>query len=377
LESNVDRMKLELPVSIVVSLSLSACAHAPDATSSIEEQPQSIAFVSDKETRVCRQIFTMKLDGSRQTRITHSTIDFIDPVFSPDGAKILATSYTRDSSDEIYMMNTDGSQCVNVSNAPGDDHFASFSPDGRSIVFSSSRDGNPEIYVMDSQGQHQTRLTHNEMIDHSPQYTPDGSRIVYCSSVADESGQFSYDIHIMNADGSHAVCLTAGASYHVYPPFLQQWNVSVHDLAPGFSSDGSRIVFTSYLVGSFIDQEMYVMDLDGGNFRLIAAGEILAPLFTPDNSRIVFRSHRDGKFDLYEIGLDGENLRKLTVGTPGHVFFSQFSQDGNRILFYTEVGSYPVGAFEKIWTMNRDGSGQSQLTFGEGNDTYPRFRPFN
>jgi Tol biopolymer transport system component len=340
--------------------------------------PERIVFVSDRETFPIRQIYVMRSDGSERTRITHGLNDYINPIFSPEGTTILASSYTMDGSDEIYAMNVDGSDLRNLSNASGDDNLASYSPDGSKIVFASTRDGNSEIYIMDFDGHNQTRLTDSELIDHAPQFTPDGSRILYCSTDVNALGTdtYDYDIYVMNLDGSNKIRLTKERACHIYPPHAGKEPMSKQlILKPSIASDGSRIVFSSWDSKSRNNQ-VFLMGADGGNCRVVSADDfIVAPMFAPGNSRIVFMSHRDRKYDLYEMDLDGTRQTKLTRGTPGHVLFGQFSPDGSTILFATDVSSNVSGSHETIWTMNRDGSVQIQLTFGEGNDTFPRFQP--
>ena len=369
---------------IVLAVSF-ACDRVPDVVGPREPDPPDaakalgkIVFVSDQETFPIRQIYVMKSDGSQRTRITHDMNDYILPTFSPDGESILARSYTIDGSDEIYAMNADGSNLRNLSNASGDDSFASYSPDGTKIVFASTRDGNSEIYIMDSDGHNQVRLTHSELIDHAPQFTPDGSRILYCSTDVNSAGidSYDYDIYVMNVDGSKKIRLTKDRACHFWPPYVDNGSPfsELLFLKPSISSDGSRIVFSSYDWKSR-NVQLLLMDADGGNCRVISADDFyVGPQFAPGNSRIVFTSHRDRKYDLYEMDLDGTRQTKLTRGTPGHVFFSQFSPDGSAILFATDVSSN-VSSYQAIWTMNRDGSAQTQLTFGEGNDSFPRFQP--
>jgi Tol biopolymer transport system component len=360
------------------------CERTPDVNTAKEAEPgnttrfpERIVFVSDCETALRRQIFTMRSDGSERTRISHDLNDYINPVFSPDGATIMAVSCTRDGSNEIYAMNADGKNLKNLSNADGDDDFASYSPDGSKILFTSTRDGNCEIYMMDSDGSNQVRLTESELIDHSPQFTPDGLKILYCSTNENSigTGTYDFDICMMNRDGSNKTCLTKEQSCHIYPPFVGQGILSENMmLKPGISSDGTRIVFSSYDWKSG-NNWVLVMDADGGNCRVVSASDFMvAPTFAPGNSKIVFMSHREGKYDLYEMNLDGAKQTKLTVGTPGHVLFSEFSPDGSTILFSTDVGSYMTGNYRTIWTMNRNGSVQTQLTFGGGNDSCPHFQ---
>ena len=42
---------------------------------------------------------------------------------------------------EIYVMDTDGGNLRNLTNAPGDDEYPSWSPDGKQIVFTADRSG--------------------------------------------------------------------------------------------------------------------------------------------------------------------------------------------------------------------------------------------
>jgi Tol biopolymer transport system component len=342
---------------------------------------RKIAFVSDRDTYPLRQIYTMTCDGNRQVRLTDTTEDFINPVFSPDGKHILATSYVYNDFDEIWLMDVDGGNLRNLSQSPGDDNFASFSPDGSRILFASRRDGNSGIYMMDTDGNNLARLTQREAIDHSPQFTADGSRILYCSTRVNPDGDdWPYDIIIMNSDGSGKTCLTEGRSYCFYRYALggspQGKEVTVrYNIKPNLSTDGARIVFTSYDPISESIQ-VWMMNADGTNHRLVYGGDwVIHPvLFAPGDQRIVFMSHRANKTDIYDMDLDGFDQVKLSEGVPGHMVFSEFSPDGSQILFYTEVptGNY---RFAKIWVMKPDGSGQTQLTFGEGNDSYPHFQP--
>jgi len=54
-----------------------------------------------------------------------------------------------------------------------------WSPDDRRIAFASDRDGNSEIYVMNADGSNAVRLTYNDATDRYPGWSPDGSKIVF------------------------------------------------------------------------------------------------------------------------------------------------------------------------------------------------------
>lgn len=71
------------------------------------------------------------------------------------------------------------------------------------IAFQSNRDGSWDIYVMNADGSDPTRLTHNQALDKSPTWSPDGQKIAFYS---DRDG--NYQIYVMNADGSNPLNLT-------------------------------------------------------------------------------------------------------------------------------------------------------------------------
>ena len=81
------------------------------------------------------------------------------------------------------------------------------------IVFMSNRNGDVEIYVMNSNGTNQTRLTNNPAEDNWPAFSTDGTKIVFTSN---RNGG-NYDIYVMNADGSGVARLTAHAARDEHP----------------------------------------------------------------------------------------------------------------------------------------------------------------
>jgi TolB protein len=68
-----------------------------------------------------------------------------------------------------------------LTNTPAGNVDPSFSPDGSRIVFTSFRDGNAEVYVMSADGSGQTRLTNDPTPDSEPVFSPDGTKIAFQS----------------------------------------------------------------------------------------------------------------------------------------------------------------------------------------------------
>jgi Tol biopolymer transport system component len=317
----------------------------------------------------------MDVDGSHVRRLTHDSVNYFAPRFSPDGSTILFTSQTR-TDDEIFLMGADGGHLTNLSHTPGNDRLPQFSPDGSRIVFTSDRDGNREIYVMNSDGSHQTRLTRNTVTDHSPQFSPDGGSILFFSTAYDPLNPVapeSYTLFRMNTDGSNVIQLTPDNAYGHFG--VRDDSPSVLDAAPRFSPDGSRIVFQTYKQ----DQNFILIDMmsagGGDRVQLVGdAGDNFAPFFFPNGSQILFRSHRTGDFDLYRKGLDPAAPELAITHDTGHTMFGDFSEDGSRILYFSNIDEHRYEYYH-IYIADADGSNRRKLTQGDFVDYFPDFRP--
>ena len=362
-------IKISYVILSIISLITFACKVSTESISSKQNtELNKIVFVSDRPQYSNKQIFIMDNDGSDQVKITNDSNEYIHPVFSPDGSKIIFYSHTVNHEDEIYLINLDGSDFVNLTNCAGSDNLPAYNQDGTKIVFTSTRDGNREIYIMDSDGKNQTRLTFNDIIDHSPQFVEGSTKILYFSSNQDNN----YNIYVMDLDGNNKKRLTEENSYYCFTSFISDASFNIYDSRPCISPNGLQITFMSFNYNQS-NYEIFLMDYNGQNPQILAmeAGYNVAPVFNPDGSKILFRSHRGANYDIYEMDLNGELQTNLTAGN-GHAYFAGFSQDSTKILFYTDREQ-----FYKIWIMNLDGSEQTQLTFGEYNDYYPQFQPLH
>lgn len=254
--------------------------------------PGFIVYTAKERAEDTWEIYVMRSDGSDPTRLTHNAANDIQPMWSPDGRRIVFVS-DRDGNREIYVMNADGNEQLNLTHHPAEDWTPCWSPDGQRIAFTSFRDGNWEIYVMNADGTNPQRLTRHTAADYSPAWSPDGQRIAF---VSNRDGNL--EIYLMNADGSNPSRFT----HH-----------EATDQNPAWSPDGLWLYWESGRDGNM---EIYRARLDGSeltNLTRDPQANDHGPTCSPRGDKIAFFSNRDQGWDIYTLDLATGARTNLTL----------------------------------------------------------------
>ncbi len=164
-------------------------------------------------------------------------------------------------------------------------------------------------------------------ISPTPTPNPNMSRIAF---VSDRDG--SWDIHIMNADGTGLRNLTKDPSL---------------DSHPAWSTDGTRLLFHSDRDG---DREIYVMDVDGSNVLQLTDDPAAdhSPAWSPDGSKIAFISDRGGRTELWMMNSDGSEPMSLTPRVK-NARWPAWSPDGKLIAFISDKNLYYTNPDGTVW----------------------------
>jgi TolB protein len=250
---------------------------------------QKIAFAAWSDTT--SDVFVMNADGSGKQRLTSDPGWDSGVAWSADGQKI---AFARDSG--IYVINADGSdQRRLTSEAWGAEH--AWSPLGNKIAFVSRRDGNAEIYVMNADGSGLRNLTRNTVGDRRPIWSPDGRRIAFESD---------WQVNVMNADGSGQRRLTRNGARNFAPAWSPDGQRIAFERRLGRKKYGPCSG-----CGRASTFEIHVMNADGsGQQRLTTRGA--EPGWSPDGQKIAFMRERDGNGEIYVMNVDGSQQRNLT-----------------------------------------------------------------
>ncbi|HXS98369.1 MAG TPA: hypothetical protein VN736_27420 [Candidatus Limnocylindrales bacterium] len=249
----------------------------------------------------------------------------------------------------------------------GDIRTASWSPDGKYVVFHKRVNGPPAPIrkAFSSNPRYELSLTGTIL----PAFRPTGDEFVASSRPA--QGILGSGIVVTNA--------ATGVSKVVFED--QKRNV----LAPQWSPDGERIIFSIGEFGAFFDgfhklflksadrvetgARIAMIRRDGSEFEeLMAGGENNAfPSFSPDGKRFVFRAFEKDGYGLRIMNLETKAITTLTAGYDN---FPLWSPRGDSIMFSRLVDE----AYE-IYTIKPDGSSTKRLTFTHGNDAHMAWSP--
>jgi Tol biopolymer transport system component len=235
-------------------------------------------------------------------------------------------------------------------------------------------DGQPcdDLWVMDADGTNQTNLTNTpDTNEGQPAWSPDGTKIAFTGPGEfneDGSGGLG-DIYVMDADGTNRTNLTDT------PNFL--------DYRPSWAPSGAQLTFVREVPGRVISeqQDIFVMDADPAtnddaiNLTQTDASEF-DPAWSPDGAKIAFSGVRNSGWEILTMDPDGQNEEFLTDdGSDAFDEAPDWSPDGTKVVFQKQ--SQVGGCCEpwEIWAVNRDGSGDTNLTNHPSYDTGPSWSP--
>jgi hypothetical protein len=211
------------------------------------------------------------------------TLPDADAAFPGDNGRIAFTRLTVPTNGatttNVYTVDPSGSTLVQVTNSGSAQHPA-WSPDGTRLAFADGL----SIYTSDQFGSNRVHVFTWTAYIGSIDWSPDGTRLAASLQTCDTE-DCSYDVYVMNLDGS-----------------------GLTDLTPGIYDEGK-------------------------------------PSWSPDGSKIAFDSVQAGNYDVYTIEPDGQGLTNVTATNPRGVRQPDWSPDGLRIAFSdVNGGSYAVNA---------------------------------
>lgn len=209
-----------------------------------------LAFIRD-QGRV-KEVCTSDLffSSGEVKQVTHFNVQSMSPRWSPDGAKIIYTSFLKGFPD-IYLLDLRANRPEKFASFQGTNTGARFSPSGRQVAMVLSGEGTQEIYVSDAQGRGVVRRSpRSDAAKASPCWSPDGGRLVFTMEPGPQ-------LYVMSATGGGPQRIATGFSYSAEPDWSRtnpgkiactvrsgrQYQIAVYDFSKGKAEVVSKAPF--------------------------------------------------------------------------------------------------------------------------------------
>ena len=202
-----------------------------------------------------------------------------------------------------------------------------------------------------------TRLTAGRYYDIEPTYSPGGDDIYFASNRSSRSPK----LFRVRADGAGGITRITQSE--------------AEDRWPCVTGDGETVYYTSKPFNSETWQ-IWRINTNGALPTQLKEGRF--PKISPDGGKILFcaQDRKTEKWKIWVMNSDATSETQLTTDTESDDWYANWSPDGKRIVYSSDIGKDSNGKRNfDIWMMNADGSAKTQLTTNGSTDLLPLYSP--
>jgi TolB protein len=255
-----------------------------------------LAFVGERTGK--SEIYTSDLFFGDLAKWTSDGKQVLSPRWSPDGSKVVYTSY-RTSFPDIYAVDLVARRVSLLASFKGTNSGGNYSPDGTRLAMVLSGEGNPEVYVGNPQGRQLKRLTNNQAVEASPTFSPDGSRVLFVSDVAGGPQLFTVPVN----GGTPSRVPTKISGYCAEPDWSR--------------ADPNKIVFTAKMGSAY---QIAVYDQKAGGSKVVskAPTDAIEPVWLADGRHVVCTFRAANTRALYILDTESGKATRLSPTAFGN-----------------------------------------------------------
>ena len=257
-----------------------------------------LAFIGERTGKP--EVYVSDLFLTEVRQVTTDKALARTPRWSPDGQRLIYTSYFKTGFPDLFVMDLGSLQRNTFASFKGTNSGGRFSADGKNVAMVLSGEGNPEIYVGNAQGRQITRKTRTTAIESGPCFSPDGAQLVFCSDAAGGP-----QLYVMPAAGGPARRLPTRISGYCAEP---DWS----------KADPALIAFSLRSGKGF---QIGVYDLNKGVAEVVSKqpADAVEPSWLADGRHIVFSSRAAGTSSLWILDTVNKKATQLSGAAAGKV----------------------------------------------------------
>jgi TolB protein len=158
------------------------------------------------------EIYSSDLFFGDVKQVTHDHAIAMTPRWSPDGDRVIYTSFFKSGFPDIFVIDLESYQRTTFVSFKGTNDGAHYSPDGRQVAMVLSGEGQTEVYVSNAFGRGVARRTRSDSVKASPCWSPDGSRLIFAM------GDSRPQLYVMAAYGGTPQRVTFDTSSYCAEP---------------------------------------------------------------------------------------------------------------------------------------------------------------
>jgi len=245
----------------------------------------------------------------------------------PDGQSLIYSM-----AGSLWIQGIDGSEAEQLTDDDGYDFQPDVSPDGSKVIFVRYTGASIELMMLDLIDKKEISLTENGAVNLEPRWSPDGSKIVFVSTL-NSSHFLLHTASIITNRLTEVICLTPDHKSVVKRYYYSPYD---HGINPTWSKDGKEIYYISNREIAHGTGDLVRVDIETGSHTLVHHEETswrTKPDLSPDGTRLVYSSYLGRNWQqLWALPAKGGYPIQLTYGEYDNTS-PRWSPDGEKIAF--------------------------------------------